>query len=200
MLDTIGAAAYVRNGRMDILAANRLGRALYSEIFDTPRRPPNSARFAFLDRRAPDFFVDWNKVADDDVAVLRAEAGRDPYDRDLNDIGELSTQSEDFRVLWAKHDVRYHDTGIKRLHHPIVGELELGYEVMTLAANEELTTFVYTAEPRSSGGARKKSDANRLRASDPRYPLRMTLLRPRVDELLPVPAVAPRPPFVHVPA
>ncbi len=147
MLDAITAPSYVRNGRMDILAANKLGRALYSEIFDTPRRPPNSARFAFLDRRALEFFVDWEKVADDAVAVLRAEAGRNPYDRDLSDlIGELSTQSEDFRVRWAKHDVRYHDTGRKRICHPAVGELELGYEVMKLVADEDLTMFVYTAE------------------------------------------------------
>jgi transcriptional regulator with XRE-family HTH domain len=159
MLDAITAPSYVRNGRMDILAANRLGRALYSEIFDTPRRPPNSARFAFLDRRAPEFFVDWEKVADDAVAVVRAEAGRNPYDRDLSDlIGELSTQSEDFRVRWAKHDVRYHDTGIKRLHHPVAGHLELGYEVMKLVADEELTMFVYTAEP----GSRSEESLNLL--------------------------------------
>lgn len=150
MLDAITTPAYVRNSRMDILAANRLGRALYSEILDTPRRPPNSARFAFLDRRAPEFFADWEKVADDAVAVLRAEAGRNPHDPDLTElIGELSTQSEDFRVRWAKHDVRYHDTGIKRLHHPVVGNLALGYEVMKLAADEELTMFVYTVEPGS---------------------------------------------------
>lgn len=147
MLEAIAAPAYVRNGRMDILAANTLGRALYAPIFDTPRRPPNSARFCFLDPRAPEFFRDWEKTADDAVAVLRGEAGRDPHNRDLTElIGELSTRSEEFRVRWARHDVRYHDTGVKRLHHPVVGELELGYEVMKLAADEELTMFVYVAE------------------------------------------------------
>jgi hypothetical protein len=150
MLDAIAAPSFVRNGRMDILAANELGRALYAPLFDTPRVPPNSARFAFLDPRATTFFVDWQKVADDCVAVLHGEAGRDPYDRGLSDlIGELSTQSEEFRVRWAKRNVRFHDTGRKRFHHPVVGELELGYEVMTIAADEELTMFVYTAEPDS---------------------------------------------------
>ncbi len=159
MLDAIAAPAFVRNGRMDILAANVLGRALYAPLFDTPRRPPSSARFAFLDPRAPTFFVDWQKVADDCVAVLHGEAGRNPYDRDLSDlIGELSTQSEDFRVRWARHNVRYHDTGRKRFHHAVVGELELAYEVVKIAADEELTMFVYTAEP----GSRSDESLNLL--------------------------------------
>jgi transcriptional regulator with XRE-family HTH domain len=151
MLDAMtGAPAYVRNGRMDLLAANRLGHALYSELFANPRRPVNTARFAFLDPRATTFFVDWEQVADDAVAILRSEAGRNPHDRDLSDlVGELSMQSEEFRVRWAKHDVRYHDTGIKRVYHPIVGHLELTYETMMLAADAELTMFAFTAEPGS---------------------------------------------------
>ncbi|MFZ1880228.1 MAG: hypothetical protein WAU41_08685 [Gaiellaceae bacterium] len=129
---------------------SQLGFALYSEMFANPRRPVNSSRFAFLDPRAITFFVDWERVADDSVAILRGEAGRNPHDRDLSDlIGELSTQSEDFRVRWAKHNVRYHDTGVKRLHHPIVGELELTYEALILRAESELTMFAYTAEPGS---------------------------------------------------
>jgi transcriptional regulator with XRE-family HTH domain len=147
LLDRIDAPAFVRNGRMDILAMNKLGEALYSEMLVNPRRPANSARFCFLDPRATTFFVDWDKSADDSVAVLRAEAGRNPHDQDLtNLIGELSTQSEEFRVRWARHDVRYHDTGVKPIHHPLVGNLELTYEGMTLAADRELVMFVFTAE------------------------------------------------------
>jgi transcriptional regulator with XRE-family HTH domain len=161
LLDAIATPAYVRNGRMDILAANTLGRALYAPILDTPRRPPNSARFAFLDPRAHDFFRDWDKAADDAVAVLHGEGGRNPYDRDLTElIGELSTRSEEFRVRWARHDVRHHDTGIKRIHHPAVGDLDLTYEVMKLAADQELTMFVYTADPGS-----KSDESLRLLAS-----------------------------------
>ena len=148
MLDAItGAPAFVRNGRMDILAANRLGHALYSEIFAGPRRPANTAWFVFLDPRAPGFYLDWERVANDAVAILRSEAGRNPYDRDLSDlVGELSTQSELFRTRWAAHDVRYHDTGLKRFHHPVVGDLSLSFETMTLSADSGLTMFVYTAE------------------------------------------------------
>jgi len=119
-------------------------------MFANPRRPANSARFAFLDPRATTFFIDWDKTADDAVAVLRGEAGRKPHDRDLSDlVGELSTQCKEFGVRWAKHDVRYHDTGIKRIHHPVVGDLELTYEAVTLRGDTELTMFVYTAEPGS---------------------------------------------------
>jgi transcriptional regulator with XRE-family HTH domain len=148
MLDAMtGAPAFVRNGRMDVLAANRLGVALYSEMYADPRRPANTARFVFLDPRAPGFYLDWEQVASDSVAILRSEAGRDPYDRDLSDlVGELSTQSELFRTRWAAHNVRYHDTGSKRFHHPVVGDLTLTYENLTLVGDSGLTMFAYTAE------------------------------------------------------
>jgi hypothetical protein len=151
----------VRNGRMDILASNQLGRGLYSEMFANPRRPVNSARFTFLDPHATTFFVDWHHAADDSVAVLRGEAGRNPHDRDLSDlVGELATQSEEFRTRWARHDVRYHDTGKKRFHHPVVGDLELTFEVLTLVADPELTMFAFTADPDS-----KSEQALKLLAS-----------------------------------
>jgi transcriptional regulator with XRE-family HTH domain len=147
MLDLCAAPAFVRNDRLDLLAANRLGRAVYAEHFDSPHGPANSARFVFLDPRAKAFYRDWERVARDSVGVLRAAAGKDPYDRDLSDlVGELSTRSEEFRVAWAAHDVHVHDTGVKRFHHPVVGDLDLTYETMQLAADEGLTMFVYTAE------------------------------------------------------
>ncbi|MEU4195461.1 helix-turn-helix transcriptional regulator [Kribbella sp. NPDC026611] len=136
ILDQMPMPAYLRNGRFDILAANDLGRALYSPLYDqaaahTPGQPPNSARFCFLDPRATEFFLDYDKAADDCVAFLRAAAGSDPYDKDLSDlVGELSTRSEDFRRRWAAHDVRYHRSGRKRLHHPLVGDLELDFEAL----------------------------------------------------------------------
>ncbi len=143
------APAFIRNGRLDILAANQLGYALYSTYL-TPGRPANTARFVFLDPRSEDFYGDWDHVANEVVAILRSEAGRNPYDRELtNLIGELSTQSEIFRTKWAAHNVRFHDTGTKRLHHPVVGELELTYEAMQLSADTGLTMFAYTAEPGS---------------------------------------------------
>ena len=97
-----------------------------------------------------DFYAEWDRVAVDVVAVLRAEAGRDPYDRELSDlVGELSTRSELFRTLWAAHNVRKHDTGVKRFQHPLVGELVLTFESMELVADSGQTMFVYTAEPGS---------------------------------------------------
>ena len=148
ILDAVTAApAFVRNGRLDLLAANRLGRAFYSQHFDSPDGPANSARFIFLDPRAVDFYIEWEQVATDAVAILRSEAGRDPYDRGLSDlVGELSTRSETFRTRWAAHNVRFHDTGVKRFRHPVVGDLELTFETMQLSADEGLMMFVYTAD------------------------------------------------------
>ena len=148
ILDAItGAAAFVRNDRLDILAANALGHALYSEMFASQGRPANTARFIFLDPRSRDFYPNWNKAANDTVAVLRASAGRDPYDRSLSDlVGELSTQSDEFRTRWAAHNVRQHITGIKHFHHPVVGDLSLTYDRLDLVADPGLTIFTYTAE------------------------------------------------------
>ncbi|MEU4559527.1 helix-turn-helix domain-containing protein [Actinoplanes sp. NPDC023936] len=114
--------AFVNNGRGDVLAANRLTQALYAPMFDDATRPVNHARFAFLNPRARDFWRDWERIATMTVAMLRAEAGRDPYDKALTDlVGELCTRSEEFRTRWAAHDVRLHSTGIKQFRHPVVG-------------------------------------------------------------------------------
>jgi transcriptional regulator with XRE-family HTH domain len=152
ILDAMTSApAYVRNGRRDILAANRLGYALYSEMFVDPVRPANLARFVFLSPRSGDFFIDWKGAAHDVVAILRTEAGRDPYDRALTDlVGELSTRSEEFRTRWAAHNVRYHHTGIKHVHHPVVGDLHLTFEALDLPADPGLSLLTYSAEPGST--------------------------------------------------
>jgi hypothetical protein len=159
ILDSIIAPATVSNMRCDYLAANQLGRALYAPLFESREQPPNSARFTFLDPAAHEFFLDWEKAAKDLVGALRSVAGRNPYDRGLTDlVGELSTRSEPFRTWWAAHNVRYHQTGTKRLHHPVVGDLELNYEAMELSADAGLRLAVFTAEP----GSRSEDTLNLL--------------------------------------
>jgi transcriptional regulator with XRE-family HTH domain len=150
LLDQIQAPAIVSNDRGDLLATNALGRALYAPTFDSREQPPNSARFTFLDPAARDFYPDWDRLASELVANLRSHAGRDPHDRNLQDlIGELSTRSDEFRVRWAAHNVRFHRTGTKRLHHPLVGEIQLSYETLRLDA-DDLRVALYTAEPGSA--------------------------------------------------
>ena len=142
--------AYVRNDRLDILAANPLGAALYSPLFDDAARPVNVARFLFLNPRAGDFYRDWNGIANDAVAILRSTAGRDPYDRRLTDlVGELSTRSDDFRVRWAAHNVKLACTYVKTLHHPVVGDVTLTWESLHLATDPDQRILVYAAEPAS---------------------------------------------------
>jgi transcriptional regulator with XRE-family HTH domain len=151
VLDTITAPAYVRNARLDLLAANALGRALYSPAFEMATDVPNMARFIFLSPDATDFFDDWDLIASDAVAILRAEAGRDPYDVQLSNlIGELSTRSDDFRVRWAAHNVKFHRSGAKSLHHPLVGGLTLDYEALELAGDAGQRILIYSAEPMSA--------------------------------------------------
>ena len=144
------AAAFVRNSRMDILAANELGQALYADMLTDAAHPPNTARFVFLDPRAQSFYREWAQSASECVAALRSAAGHDPFDRDLTDlVGELSTRSDEFRTRWAAHNVRFHDAALKRLHHPVVGELTLRFNRLELAADQGLALFTYAAEPGS---------------------------------------------------
>jgi hypothetical protein len=146
-----GVPALVRNNRFDILAANPLGRALYAPMFAAAGEPANTARFVFLDHRAPAFFVEWERVARDAVGALRVEAGRNPYDRELSNlIGELSTRSDDFRVWWGHHDVYVHRHTTKHFRHPSVGDLELAVETMPLSGDTGHTLVAYSAEPGSA--------------------------------------------------
>ena len=161
-LDVVTAGpAFVRNGRMDLLAANLLARAFYQDLYDMPGTPPNIARYTFLDERAHDFYPDWDAFAEVTVAILRTEASRDPHNKELHDlIGEISTRSEDFRQRWGAHNVRHHGRGFKTFRHPNVGELTLAYEGMDLESEPGLTLTIYTAEPGSSS-----AEAMRLLAS-----------------------------------
>ncbi|ANJ28483.1 helix-turn-helix transcriptional regulator [Agromyces aureus] len=154
LIDSISmSAVFLRNGRLDLVASNALGRALHAPMFESVTaqgRRPNFARFHFLDPVAREFFVDWEGGAKATVALLRSEAGREPNDRQLRElIGELSTSSPEFAEMWAAHDVRTLHEGIKRLQHPVVGFVELTYQSAELAnpARPARNLNIYTAEP-----------------------------------------------------
>lgn len=152
VLDTItGGPAIVRNGRMDLLAANHLGRAMHSSLYERePSGQPNFARYTFLDEDSRRFYPDWDTAADIVVAILRTEAGRDPHDKAMHDlVGELSTRSPEFRQRWSAHDVRLHGAGTKTFHHQAVGDLVLAYESVDMISAPGLTLTIYAAEPAS---------------------------------------------------
>jgi len=149
------AVAFVRDPRQNLLAVNELGRAFYAPVIGDGGRTPNLARFQFLDPASHDFYPDWEVFAGMCVAIMRAEAGRDPHDKELQDlVGELSTRSELFRSLWAAHDVRRHGAGTKRFRHPVVGELTLAYEELAITAEPGNVLMLYTAEPGSPSDER----------------------------------------------
>jgi transcriptional regulator with XRE-family HTH domain len=156
MLDAItDGVAFVRNARQDLLAVNALGRAFHAPMIGDGGRPVNLARFQFLDPASRDFYPDWERFAEMCVAVMRAEAGRDPHDRAMQDlVGELSTRSEVFRRLWGAHDVRTHGAGTKRFQHPLVGELTLAYQELAITDEPGLVMLVYAAEPGSPSAER----------------------------------------------
>jgi hypothetical protein len=159
----VDAPAFIRNTNRDLLAANALGKAMYSEVYadSIPGKPVNTARFVFLNPRAQTFFIDWTKAASDMVASLRTEVGRAPHNRDLQElVDELSAGSEEFRSFWASHDVRFHDTGFKDIHHPVVGDIHLTFESLELPADPGQALIVYGTEPGSAS-----EDAIRLLAS-----------------------------------
>jgi hypothetical protein len=152
LLDAMpGVPAFIRNGQLDLLAINDLGRALFSLVFRTEHRPVNFARFCFLDPGATILYPNWAGAADVAVAQLRTEAGRNPQNKALTDlVGELSTRSDEFARRWAAHDVRLHHAGTKTFHHPVIGDLELYYDALDLPGQPGLNLTAYSPEPGSS--------------------------------------------------
>ncbi|MCC2031085.1 helix-turn-helix transcriptional regulator [Microbacterium allomyrinae] len=145
-LDAVTATpVWVRNTRMDYVAGNDLGRALFAPMLDDPASRGNNALWTFLSPAARLYYPDWEQGADSVVASLRSDAGRTPHDKGLTDlIGELVTRSDDFRQRWAKHDVRFHRVGTKRIHHPAVGDLEFDFEAFEMPGQPSLTMFAFT--------------------------------------------------------
>jgi transcriptional regulator with XRE-family HTH domain len=156
------APAFVATNNRDLIAANALGRAVFSPLYDAAAGGvPNTARFLFLAPEAREFFADWHQTAADTVANIRTELGRDPFDAGVTGlIDDLNRESGEFRALWKSHDVRHHDTGFKNLHHPVVGDLRLTFEAMELPADPGQMLIVYGAEPGSD-----TADALRLLSS-----------------------------------
>ncbi|MFG2025764.1 helix-turn-helix domain-containing protein [Streptomyces sp. NPDC048825] len=146
VLDALHVPAVAQNARQDLIAANGIGRALYVTPFDSADRPPNLARFVFLDHRARAFHPDWDLACRVTAAALRAEAGRSPLDPALTAlIDELRARSPVFREVWAHHEVRVHHTGLQQLHHPVVGDLTLAFETLDVQADQGLSIIVYSA-------------------------------------------------------
>lgn len=151
VLGRFTAPAIVRNGRMDLLACNRLGRAMHEALYEEEPARPNFARFTFLSEAGRDFYPNWDEAADTCVAILRTEVGRDPHDKELHDlIGQLVTRSPEFVERWSTHNVRYVGAGVKLFHHRMVGDLELGYESVDMLSDAGLTLTLYAAEPGSA--------------------------------------------------
>ncbi|MFD7667478.1 helix-turn-helix transcriptional regulator [Streptomyces sp. NPDC059788] len=146
-----GEPVLVLGRRSDVLAANRMAKALFTDFDRLPVRHRNYARWMFLSEEPRSLFVDWEDQARAAVESLRLEAGRDADDQATNDlIAELRGKSTEFDHWWEEHRVHQRTHGSKRLHHALVGELTVEYETLTLPGDPDTALFVYTAEPGSS--------------------------------------------------
>ncbi|MDN3029546.1 helix-turn-helix transcriptional regulator [Streptomyces sp. S.PB5] len=162
LLDTMDSCpAYITGRRSDILAWNRMASAVFGDWAELPPQERNWARMVFLRPESRELFVDWDQKATDMVSFLRMDAGCHPDDPKLSAlVGELSVKSEEFRRLWATHDVKEKGYGVKRLHHPLVGDLTLSFESFHLPDDGEQMLIAYHAEPGSAS-----AEALRLLAS-----------------------------------
>ena len=151
LVDTMhDVPAIVMNNLSEPVASNRLGRALFPDLFPEGRAPLNHARYLFLDVRSQVFYADWEKSAREAVSSLRLLAGKNPSDKALNDlISELSGASPDFRAWWASHTVRTHTSGSKRINHPVVGAMTIQFEALALTAIPGMRLVTYLTEPAS---------------------------------------------------
>ncbi|GAB2735809.1 helix-turn-helix transcriptional regulator [Amycolatopsis magusensis] len=148
LLDALdGEPALILGRRTDVLASNRVAKALFTDFDRLPATQRNYARWMFLDEDARSLFADWPDQARAAVESLRFEAGRDPGDRATAElIAELGERSPEFRRWWEEHRVHQRTHGAKRLRHPVVGELTVDYETLTPPGDPDTTLFVYTTE------------------------------------------------------
>ncbi|GAA2966428.1 MULTISPECIES: helix-turn-helix transcriptional regulator [Streptomycetaceae] len=175
LLDTMeGVPAYVVGRRSEILAWNRMAAAVFGDWSELPSQERNWARLVFLKPEYRELFVEWDQKATDIVSYLRMDAGCHPDDPRLSAlVGELSVKSQEFRRLWATHDVKEKSHGVKRLHHPLVGELSLSFETFALPDDAEQSVIAYHAEPGSASAEALRllaswgTDATRAGASVP---------------------------------
>ena len=145
-----GVPAVVVGRRSDILAWNRLAAALFGDWARLPVQERNWARLVFQRPEYRDLIVDWKQKAIDTVSQLRLDAGTHPNDPLLSAlVGELCVKNEEFRQLWATHNVKEQCHGIQRLRHPLVGELDLRLDTFLLADDHEQALLTYHAEPGS---------------------------------------------------
>ncbi len=151
LLDAMpGVPAYVIDHRADVLAWNELAAALMLDFGALPREQRNWARLCLLDERTKEIFVDWEGKARETVAYLRLHAAHHANDpRIAAVVGELSVKSEQFRQWWADHNVQDKTAGIKRIRHPLVGELLLHFQTMSVTGSPGQSLVAYTAEPGS---------------------------------------------------
>jgi hypothetical protein len=161
LLDSINVPAYVSGRRSDIVAWNRMAAAVFGDWAELPAQERNWARMIFLRPEYQNLFVPWEQKASDVVSYLRMDAGCHPDDPRLSAlVGELSVKSEEFRRLWATHDVKEKNFGVKQLRHPLVGDLTLNFESFPLSDGTEQALITYHAEPGSPS-----AEALRLLAS-----------------------------------
>lgn len=142
--------AFIRGRRTEVLGMNRLAASLLTDFLAKPVRQRSLIRWAFLDPAAKERYVDWEQVAASMVGTLRLDAGRYPHDPLLAQlVGELSMNSEEFRMWWADHRVVERRDGLKRLNHPTLGYLEVNYEALDVTGTKDQTLFIYTTNPGS---------------------------------------------------
>lgn len=151
LVDTLDAVpAMLLGRRTDVLATNRLARALLTDFDAVPAKDRNYARWMFLDPQARERLVDWDAQARTVVENLRLDAGRDPHDPATQAlVGELTIASPEFARWWEEHRVHQRTFGDKHFRHPVVGEMTLQYETLTTPGDPDQALFLFTAEPGS---------------------------------------------------
>ncbi|MET9848221.1 helix-turn-helix domain-containing protein [Streptomyces ossamyceticus] len=175
LIDSLdGVPAYITGRRSDILVWNRMAAAVFGDWSELPVQERNWARMVFLRPEYRDLYIDWDQKAADIVSYLRMDAGCHPDDPRLSAlVGELSVKSEEFRRLWATHDVKEKSHGVKRMRHPLVGDLTLSFESFPLPDDHEQTLITYHAEPGSPSAEALRllaswgTDATRARTTAP---------------------------------
>jgi transcriptional regulator with XRE-family HTH domain len=150
LIDTMTVPALVMTASTHVVGWNDLACAVFTDFANRPERERNTAWLLFRDADVAARHRDWKAAARDTVGMLRMAAGRDSDDAELTAlVGELSEQSPVFRQYWGEHHVYRKSTGVTRLRHPEVGDIDLTFIAWTTPASPNQTLVTYTPEPQS---------------------------------------------------
>ncbi|RQM45260.1 helix-turn-helix transcriptional regulator [Paraburkholderia tropica] len=147
LLDSLQySPAIIKTATWDVVAWNRAAAIVLTDYSKLPPGQRNILRFLFCNPDVRAKQHDWEAVARFVVGAFRADVARAGLVSAVGElVDELCSLSPEFDALWRSHEV--HDQseahGVKRLHHPTLGLVEMEQSAFAVDGRPDLHMLVY---------------------------------------------------------